>query len=182
MAHVSRPHIEHYRPKTLYPDLAFDWNNWLLSCGRCNESKWAHFPDCDGQPCLLDPTHDNPIEHIEFAGYIPVPLTRRGDETIQILGLDRSPLEEERSRWLVYINALICLCLHDEFRSEARELLIWTMQDEAPYAAMTRCYLNQKVPLLAKPLQPHPHVDPTNPIQRIQQLLDRIIPILQNLE
>lgn len=182
MAHVSAPHIEHYRPKQKFPDLVFAWNNWLLSCGRCNDTKWAHFPDCGGQPCLIDPASEDPALHIEFCGYIPVSKTRRGEITIKLIGLDRSPLEEERSRWLTGINVLLLLCLSPEFRAEAREMLIWTMQDDAPYAAMTRCYLRQKAPRLANLVRLHPHVSPQDPIGRIQRLTDDYAARLEVLE
>jgi uncharacterized protein (TIGR02646 family) len=185
MAHVSNPQVEHYRPKSKYPDAAFDWENWLLSCGRCNDRKWAHFPDCDGVPCLVDPAAEDPELHIEFIGYVPVPKTRRGTETIQLIGLDRSPLEDERSRWLSYINGLLLLCISSanaEFRREARELLIWSMQDDAPYAAMVRCYLRARTPRLANPPQSHLPVRLDDPIGRIQQLVDILFPVLQEIE
>ena len=182
MAHVSAPHIEHYRPKKKFPELAFEWENWLLSCGRCNDIKWAHFPDCNGQPCLIDPTNEDPYHHIEFVGYVPLALTQRGAETIRLVGLDRTPLEEERSRWLTYINILLLLCQTDELRAEARELLIWTMQADAPYASMTRCYLRQKAPRLANPAQPHPSINPHDPLVRIQQLVQTYAPMLQDME
>lgn len=182
MAHVSPPHIEHYRPKQRFPELAFEWNNWLLSCGRCNDTKWTHFPDCEEQPCLIDPVNEDPSAHLEFSGYIPAPKTRRGAETIKMIGLDRSPLEEERSRWLWHINILLCLCTVPEFHTEARALLIWAMQNDAPYAAMTRCYLREKAPRLANPAQPHPPIRPHDPIGRIQWLIDENISKLQSLE
>ena len=185
MAHVSSPQVEHYRPKSKYPDAAFDWENWLLSCGRCNDRKWAHFPDCDGVPCLIDPASEEPESHIEFVGYVPVPKTRRGAETIQLIGLDRSPLEEERSRWLNQINGLLLLCGSVESaasRHEARELLIWSMQDDAPYAAMVRCYLRARAPRLANPAQAHPPVRLRDPISRIQQLVDTLFSVLQEIE
>lgn len=28
--------IEHLRPKSLYPDETFSWENWLYACGECN--------------------------------------------------------------------------------------------------------------------------------------------------
>lgn len=173
MAHVSSPQIEHYRPKRHFPALAFNWDNWLLSCGRCNDKKWAHFPDCEGQPCLIDPVTEEPSEHIEFVSYVALPKTERGKKTINLIGLNRSPLEDERSRWLIYINTLLLICSHlPQQRQETRELLIWSMQDDAPYAAMTRCYLRDKAPRLANPEQPHPHVDPRAPIARMEQLLE----------
>jgi len=185
MAHVSSPNVEHYRPKSRFPELAFRWDNWLLSCGRCNDKKWAHFPDCNSEPCLIDPTEDDPEAHIEFVGYVPMPRTKRGDETIRLIQLDRSPLEEERSWWLACVNGLLVLCVSSdiqEIRQEARLLLVWSMQDEAPYAAMTRCYLREKAPRLASPLHPHPHVVVHEPIQRIQQLVDDLAIDLERLE
>ncbi len=182
MEHVSHAHIEHYRPKAKFSYLAFAWDNWLLSCGRCNDTKWTHFPDCNGIPCLIDPASEDPELHIEFSGYVPAPLTQRGEQTIKLIGLERSPLEEERSRWLTHLNALLLLCCTKEYRAEARELLIWAMQDEAPYAAMARCYLRHKAPRLANRTQPHPRVSPQDPIRRIQRLVDQYVSVLQDLE
>jgi uncharacterized protein (TIGR02646 family) len=181
MRHVSAPHIEHYRPKSQFPALAFIWENWLLSCGRCNDSKWAHFPDCSGQPCLIDPVTEDPVEHIEFVDFIALAKTQRGAETIRLVGLNRSPLEDERSQWLVSVNALLLLCLVPQFKTQARDLLIWSMQDDAPYAAMTRCYLAQKTPRLANPQQLHLRIELEDPIGRIQQLIEENTSILQDL-
>jgi uncharacterized protein (TIGR02646 family) len=174
LGHVTSPNIEHYRPKSKFPELAFEWENWLLSCGRCNDKKWAHFPQCDDDPCLIDPTKENPELHLEFVGYMPVSRTERAAETIRLVGLDRNPLEEERSRWLTYLNSLLLHCVSSkpEIKKEARELLIWAMQDDAPYTNMTRCYLRQKAPRLAAPSVPHPYVSISDPMQRIQCLVN----------
>lgn len=174
MAHVSSPQIEHYRPKSKYPDEMFAWQNWLLSCGRCNQKKWAHFPDCDGQPCLLDPAAEEPSEHLEFLAAQILDKTERGQQTIKLIGLDRSPLEEERAQWLMNINALLLLaCCVPTVAAQARELLIWAMQANAPYAAMTRCYLNDKTPGLANPQMPHPFIKSSNQLERMASLLEQ---------
>lgn len=171
MAHVSAPHVEHYRPKSQFPLLAFAWENWLLSCGRCNDSKWAHFPNCDDRPCLIDPANEDPDEHIEFVNFLALAKTPRGEKTIRLVGLNRSPLEDERSQWLIRLNALLLLCLHTEFREQARKLLIWSMQANAPYSAMARCYLSRKAPRLAEPDRPHPWVDVADPLKEIDRLI-----------
>jgi uncharacterized protein (TIGR02646 family) len=31
--------IEHFRPKTLYPELTFEWANYLLACSACNSNE-----------------------------------------------------------------------------------------------------------------------------------------------
>lgn len=183
MAHVSSPHVEHYRPKSKFLDQMFVWQNWLLSCGRCNDKKWAHFPDCDGQPCLLDPTTEDPNENIDFLGAQILDKTLRGAETIKLIGLNRTPLVEERAHWLMTINfLLLLLCGMSEIYTEVRELLIWSMQPDAPYTAMTRAYLRRKVPRLANPDTPHPSLEPRNQLERIINLVDRYQNQLQELE
>jgi uncharacterized protein (TIGR02646 family) len=181
MAHTSSPHVEHYRPQKKFPDRMFDWHNWLLSCGRCNQKKWAHFPNCDGQPCLLDPTTEDPSSHLDFLNARVLAKTQRGDKTIRLVGLDRSPLEDERYLWLMTINTLLLLWRVPEARTEARALLVWAMQADAPYAAMTRCYLQKVTPRFANPKTPHITVIPHDPQERIASLIEQFTDQLQEL-
>jgi uncharacterized protein (TIGR02646 family) len=176
MEHLQHPHIEHYRPKGRpeFEALMFDWSNWLLSCGRCNESKWKHFPDCGGMPCLLDPVDDQPGEHLLFHRQEVEGLSERGRETVLLLGLNRSPLTRERASWLVKVEALLLLasCANDKrVRIEARQLLIWCLQEDAPYCAMTRTFLCHEAPKLASPAEPHARVSEQDGLDRIAQLV-----------
>ena len=177
MAHVSNPQVEHYRPKSRpeFEELVFEWRNWLLSCGRCNQKKWAHFPMCRAQPCLLDPGCDDPSEHLAFRDAVVVPRTERGEKTRSLLGLHRSPLEDARGRWLVKIDALLLLACSaaPAIFAEARRLLIWSMQVDAPYSAMTRAYLERKTPRLAKPASPHPEIRFADPMARLRALVEQ---------
>jgi uncharacterized protein (TIGR02646 family) len=172
--HVSPAHLEHYRPKSGFSDLMFIWQNWLIACPRCNIKKGMHFPLCeDDQPCLLDPTTDDPSEHLDFLDAQILAKTYRGEQTISLVGLDCSPLDEERARWLIAIRSLLLLwlCEVPVVSIEARELLIWAMQPDAPYAAMTRAFLRRNTPLFADPHVPHPPVHPADPIKRIDKLI-----------
>ena len=81
----------------------------------------------------------------------------------------------------MYIDTLLLLCLTSAARSEARELLIWAMQDNAPYTAMTRAYLQQRTPRLAYPKQPHPYIKLQDPIERIERLIQEYGESLLNL-
>lgn len=47
---VEQFHIEHYRPKKIYPWLAYSWDNLLLSCASCNTKKGDRF-EIDGNKC-----------------------------------------------------------------------------------------------------------------------------------
>jgi uncharacterized protein (TIGR02646 family) len=59
--------IEHFWPKSRYPDKAFSWANYLLACSHCNSNhKRAKFPVTNGEPDLLDPTVDEPSHHLRL--------------------------------------------------------------------------------------------------------------------
>jgi uncharacterized protein (TIGR02646 family) len=37
--------VEHWKPKSLFPTLAYDWANYFFSCERCNTSKSNKWPE-----------------------------------------------------------------------------------------------------------------------------------------
>lgn len=85
--------IDHYRPRQLYPTRSFEWDNLLWSCSICNTTyKGAQFPlDARGLPLLIDPTRDDPSEHLTLAprtGKLEG-RTPKGQSTIRVLGFDR---------------------------------------------------------------------------------------------
>jgi uncharacterized protein (TIGR02646 family) len=108
--------VEHYRPFLLYWWLAWTWENLLFACASCNRKggKLDAFPLADGStalsfpepppggelPLLLDPTVDNPRDHLHFVEmpnrrWMPVGKTDRGRRTIEILGLSRDTYLDE---------------------------------------------------------------------------------------
>jgi uncharacterized protein (TIGR02646 family) len=84
--------IEHFRPKAQYPDFAFVWENYLLACSHCNSNlKRNQFPlDTSHEPLLIDPTVEDPIEHLEFSPGTGLfaDLTPKGTESIRVFGLN----------------------------------------------------------------------------------------------
>jgi uncharacterized protein (TIGR02646 family) len=120
--------VEHFRPKAGvrqdensaeekpgYFWLAYDWSNLLVSCSVCNTSwKQTFFPlekprrrarsPADPlareRPLLVDPTSENPRDHIRYSGDAPYAMTPRGQATIDRLGLRRGDLREERQTLL----------------------------------------------------------------------------------
>jgi len=77
-----KPEIEHYRPKSKYPLLAYEWSNLLPACHACNQSKSSHFPTLNKpdyrnikdakklnkseKPTILNPEIDKPEKHFSF--------------------------------------------------------------------------------------------------------------------
>lgn len=78
--------IEHMRPKDLYPEQVFAWDNYVLACGPCNGPKNNRFgvigrggrnwvevtrapgspvtPPAKGKPALIDPRTEDPLNFI----------------------------------------------------------------------------------------------------------------------
>jgi uncharacterized protein (TIGR02646 family) len=58
--------IDHFRPKAIFPDKMFDWENFVLSCTPCGRYKGDDFPETNGEALLIDPTSVDPWEHLDF--------------------------------------------------------------------------------------------------------------------
>lgn len=65
--HNEGTDIEHFWPKGDFPAKAFEWSNYLLACGNCNSNhKRTQFPVESGEPLLLDPSTDDPRQHLRL--------------------------------------------------------------------------------------------------------------------
>jgi uncharacterized protein (TIGR02646 family) len=113
--------VEHARPKSLYPELTFDWLNLLLVCGACNTIKNNGFavlidgravqvarrrsapivPPPTGPMALVDLRREDPLSFFELNLELGVIQPRRRlDElglerakfTRKLLNLNRDPL------------------------------------------------------------------------------------------
>ena len=91
--------IDHFWPKTPYPERMFVWPNLLLCCAECGRFKGDRFPLADGQPLLLDPTAEDPWQHLDFDPATGNVVARfdvakndwsaKGLTTVELLQLDR---------------------------------------------------------------------------------------------
>jgi 5-methylcytosine-specific restriction endonuclease McrA len=100
--------IDHFEPIAEAPLRAFDWLNHLLACSHCNShEKRDRFPrDPDGVPLLVDPSAEDPHDHLRLtlATGTYEASTPRGDATIAVFGLNRQDLVNAR------ISAFDCMC------------------------------------------------------------------------
>lgn len=80
--------VEHFFPKSLYPEKVVEWGNLLPSCRICNSKKGSH--DVGLNP-IVNPLRDNPKEflYVECFRYYPIPEKKEvGRNTIDHLGLN----------------------------------------------------------------------------------------------
>lgn len=104
-------HIEHIKPKSKFPNLAFDYRNFLTSCsdkntcGHCKQSDWDN-------KLFINPIEENPKEYFSYSirtGKI-IPKKEAGLEyekaikTIEILNLNENKLCDYRKS---YINQIL---------------------------------------------------------------------------
>lgn len=61
----NREEIEHFRPRSRFPELSFEWLNLIYSCHRCNRAKDDSWPG-------FDDTLINQLLFAEDARYTPV--------------------------------------------------------------------------------------------------------------
>jgi uncharacterized protein (TIGR02646 family) len=86
--------VEHFHPKSLYPDEVLLWNNLLPICKRCNVKKLNH--DTKKEP-IIHPVRDNPKEHLKLKDYRFYKKTELGKCTIAVTDLnDRQRLVNVR--------------------------------------------------------------------------------------
>lgn len=101
--------VEHFYPKSIYPEKAFEWNNLLPICTQCNTNKL----DFDSQEKeLINPYIDDPKEHFKFDTIILKEKNNlseysKSKMTKDIYKLNRTPLLRARANLLVEISNFI---------------------------------------------------------------------------
>ena len=165
-------HVEHFRPKGAvrqnsaeadefpgYYWLAYCWENLLLACPDCNTCKGTVFPledpakrarshnDDLAMECMqfLDPTAEDPRDHIRFEDDLPVWRTERGRHTIEELGLRRSALIEQRLERIEMVKMAIYIIEiaeamsspdNNAYQNWAHKFLEKAVQPDAAFSSM----------------------------------------------
>ncbi len=106
---------DHFRPRSIFPDLEFEYPNLYYCCNQCNRYKGATWPDDDevaggfqfADPCVCDPF----IQHFikQKAGTLSA-VTPAGEYTLDNLRLNCEELVRFRTR-RARIQGLIERCL-----------------------------------------------------------------------
>lgn len=88
--------VEHVRPKSLNPDVALNWPNFLLACGHCNSIKGHQaitigdyfWPDTDNTSRAFKYELDQPPS---VGGALGDSACAAAQRTLELTGLDRAP-------------------------------------------------------------------------------------------
>ena len=170
--HVSDGDVEHFRPKAAvrqsgadplqrpgYYWLAYEWENLLFACERCNRRHkrnlfplfepsrraTSHRAAIAGEAAIfVDPSAKDPEQYITYREHVPVAIdgNPRGAQTIDALGLDRSELNADREKHLETLKVLHTVASHPDvpvdLRTQSRTLLMNFVSREAEYSLMSR--------------------------------------------
>ncbi len=109
--------LDHFRPLSTFPELAYEWSNWVYSCRRCNvENKKDKWPE-NG---YVDPAADNelyrPESYLDYdlKTHEVIPRSdltgidlQRALNTIDDLGLNKRDVLIFRQDWIQrFINSI----------------------------------------------------------------------------
>ena len=108
--------IDHFRPKSRFPELVYAWSNWIVSCHRCNQLKGDKWP-AGGyvNPCAKSKparpenffTFDTTTgEIIPKSGLTPSRYDK-AQIMIENLGLNEGFHLEKRLQWLWVISEIL---------------------------------------------------------------------------
>jgi len=109
-------HIDHYKPKKLFPELIYTYNNLIYSCRDCNDYKRDYWPNRLERllkKFILNPRKDQINKHINTSGFAWSGKTAQGKWTVTKLRLDSVALSlrrEDRTRLkrkIQQMNAMI---------------------------------------------------------------------------
>lgn len=144
-------HVDHFRPKSKFPDRVYDWENWVLACPFCNtigkREKWpanGYVNPCENKPS------DRPESCFVFdtktGELLPKPALfvlqkKRAQQMINDLQLNAFAHLKHRVQWL---NA-VQLAIKGVNPADA-DIQAWVMRITAPdaeLASITRQFLKE---------------------------------------
>lgn len=96
--------VEHFAPKAIYPNLTFEWDNFLPSCRKCNGSKLDH--DTIKEP-IVNPYSIDPEKYFYYKDIRIMAKENNniGKLTIETCGLNSVRLMTPRSKILISLNS-----------------------------------------------------------------------------
>ncbi|MGH3244782.1 MAG: HNH endonuclease [Trebonia sp.] len=141
--------VDHFEPIKEFPAGTFEWLNHLLACSACNSNeKRDQFPrDSSGDTLLIDPTRDNPSQHLRLilrTGEYRA-LTPQGTASIQVFNLNRADLARGRAIAFETRGAVLCRAhsLLDSGRQDDAARCLRALAEE-PHASVLHEMLRTK--------------------------------------
>ena len=143
--------VDHFRPKSKYPELVYKWDNWVYSCHECNSAKgdkWAGHGYVD--PCAKTRSA-RPEEYFDFdvltgriipKGELNVARHSRAMNTIRDLGLNDFARIKRRLSWIRLLSEVFGGRAGKKVKTP--EFITKSSSREEALSSLTRAYFQQK--------------------------------------
>ena len=146
---ITKGEVDHFRPKSRFPDLVYCWTNWIFSCHECNNTKLNDWP-AEGyvDPCAQHRLN-RPVRHFVFdtlTGMIrPSPnlepnRIRRAQNTIEDLGLNDLHHLRKRVGWLELFSAALSADPHVS-KVSTRKIVMRFASRNVQFSSIVRAWL-----------------------------------------
>ena len=63
---ICNGEVDHFRPKVRFPELVYEWSNWILACHDCNHVKSNRWPDVGYIDPCAEPESLRPETYFTF--------------------------------------------------------------------------------------------------------------------
>ena len=142
--------VDHFRPKSRFPDRVYRWDNWVLACHDCNLAKSEKWPKT-GYVFSCDPSlGQRPEDYFTFdtmtGEILPMPHLGKRDtakawQMIQDLNLRGSHHMKSRLRFLRVVEETVAAA-QDKTRLKPFFELVTSRR--SPHSSIVRLYLQEK--------------------------------------
>ena len=144
--------VDHFRPKSKFPDLVYTWSNWVLACHDCNQTKGAKWPS-EGYVDPCDKSNRDRLEcyfGIDTLTGEMIPKTGlsqgcrdKAKKTIDDLDLNRSHHLQKRLEWLLLISGALADDLDTE-TSDVKTYRDHLTSRSTQHSSVTRAWLSER--------------------------------------
>ncbi len=147
----TRGEVEHFRPKSQFPDLVYCWSNWLFSCNACNNAKGSQWP-AGGyvDPCAVV-ISDRPERHFTFdtltgficpKGSLSPSVREKAQRTIDDLGLNDLHHLKNRIERLLMFSANMPED-PNSLDTSTRDILVYFVSRKTQLSSLVRTWLTE---------------------------------------
>lgn len=144
---VCKGEVDHFRPKSRFPDLVYEWTNWLLACTPCNRAKGDKWPSAGYvNPCADSPpsrperyfTYDTVTGEIIPRANLSSPMRERAIGMIEGLKLNDHHHLKSRLERILLVHYYT-----DVPSSEVADMINWLTSRETEHSSIARALLTE---------------------------------------
>ena len=149
---ICKGEVDHLRPKTRFPQLVYEWSNWILACHDCNHAKGNKWPEGGYvDPCAVSEscrpetyfTFDTKTGEIIPLGNLEPKRFERAATMIDDLNLNSEHHLKNRLNWLRAVTRAI-LDDPDQETPDSEMARRYLESHSTPWSSLVRVWLVER--------------------------------------